>query len=122
MKARLLLVALFMTFVVGGYAFKPDSLTLSKWKIGIATGYHGNLMRFPGLSKEYYYDRDMGIALTKITQQNNLRGIQAVAVRIILDGKRQGEFSLKVIAKLNFRQIIGSVKASFGGQRIRQIA
>ena len=60
MKARLLLVALFMTFVVGGYAFKPDSLTLSKWKIGIATGYHGNLMRFPGLSKEYYYDRDMG--------------------------------------------------------------
>jgi OOP family OmpA-OmpF porin len=60
MKARLLLAVLFTMFVMGAYASKPDSLTLSKWKIGVATGYHGNVMRFPGLSQEFYYDRDMG--------------------------------------------------------------
>lgn len=37
---------------------KPDSEILSRWSIGIATGYHPNLMRFRGISKEAYPERE----------------------------------------------------------------
>lgn len=60
MRVRVLLLALFLLFTFDTYASEPDSLALSRWKIGISTGYHGNMMRFPGLSKDNYYRRGVG--------------------------------------------------------------
>lgn len=60
MRVRVLLLALFLLFTFDTYASEPDSLALSRWKVGISTGYHGNIMRFPGLSKDNYYRRGVG--------------------------------------------------------------
>ena len=58
MKKILLLLSLSLLLVFDVDAAKIDSLTLSRWKVGIATGYHANIMRLPGIRKTAYTDRD----------------------------------------------------------------
>ena len=60
MRVRLVLLALCLLFAVDTYASGPDSLALSRWKVGLSAGYHGNMMRFPGLSTDNYYKRGLG--------------------------------------------------------------
>ena len=60
MRVRVLLLALFLFFTVDTYASGPDSLALSRWKVGLSAGYHCNMMRFPDLSKDNYYRRGIG--------------------------------------------------------------
>lgn len=57
MKKFLLLVAFLSLFVAETYANKTDSL-MEKWSVGIATGFHSNMMRFTGFPKELYTGRD----------------------------------------------------------------
>lgn len=57
-RARvLLLIPTFMLLFTAAYAESPSS-ALERWHIGAATGYHANMMRFHGISKDVYPSRD----------------------------------------------------------------
>lgn len=57
-RARvLLLVPAFMLLFSSAYAEIPES-QLERWHIGVATGYHANMMRFHGVSKDVFPARD----------------------------------------------------------------
>ncbi len=56
MKKFLLLLALVSLLTIEAKANNADSL-MTKWSVGISTGFHSNMMRFPGLPKDIYNGR-----------------------------------------------------------------
>lgn len=60
MRKILLLLSLSLLLVFDVNAAKIDSLKLSRWKVGVSTGYHINVMRLPGIRKTAYTSRDAG--------------------------------------------------------------
>lgn len=53
---KICLIFLFCLFA--GVSMSADSKgALDKWHVGVSGGYHNNIMRFPGLSKDSYHDR-----------------------------------------------------------------
>lgn len=59
MKTKvLLLIGCMVCCLSNVLASEPDSVRLSRWHVGIGTGYHANMMRFHGLPKYSYKGRD----------------------------------------------------------------
>lgn len=55
-----ILLSALILLSVSASAFELDSLTMSRWKVGVSTGYHANFLRFPGLAESGYPLKDAG--------------------------------------------------------------
>lgn len=55
-----ILLSALILLSVSASAFELDSLTMSRWKVGVSTGFHTNFLRFPGLAKSGYPSKDAG--------------------------------------------------------------